>query len=344
MPIPLPNLDDLSYADLTAQARASIPSLYPTWTNHNPSDPGITLVELFAWLTEMLLFQVNEVPPANTERFLQLLNGPTWTRPPDMNLDEAVRQTVLQLRERYRAVTAEDYEWLTLHAWPQSEAAAKLPEGGVVRRVRCLPRRNLSAADPAVRRAPAPAHVSVVVVPEPAAAAERQRQRLPIRLPLPLFSQPSEEAPLPTDELLAALSTFLDGRRTLTTRHHVVGPDYLRVDVSADLALREDAPPAEAIRLSRRALVAFFHALTGGPDRAGWPFGRPVYVSEIYAELEKVPLVSYVENVQVSAPAGDERLLTDEADRVVGVELEANELVRLGSTTLTAYDSLGAYR
>ena len=65
---------------------------------------------------------------------------------------------------------------------PAANEGAPPDEGGAVRRVRCLPRRNLSAADPAARRAPAPAHVSVVVVPEPAAAVERQRQRLPIRL------------------------------------------------------------------------------------------------------------------------------------------------------------------
>ena len=58
MPIPLPNLDDRSFDELTAEARALIPGLQPDWTDHNPSDPGITLVELLAWLTEMLLFQI----------------------------------------------------------------------------------------------------------------------------------------------------------------------------------------------------------------------------------------------------------------------------------------------
>ena len=74
MPIPLPDLDDRSYAELTAEAQSLLPSLCPDWTNYNPSDPGITLVELLAWLTEMLLFQVNQVPPASTDKFLQLLN------------------------------------------------------------------------------------------------------------------------------------------------------------------------------------------------------------------------------------------------------------------------------
>src|SRR5205085_984136 len=79
MPIPLPNLDDRTFDDLTLEARALIPGLAPGWTNHNVSDPGITLIELLAWLTEMLLFEVNQVPPGHTEKFLQLLNGPGWT-------------------------------------------------------------------------------------------------------------------------------------------------------------------------------------------------------------------------------------------------------------------------
>src|SRR5690349_4133941 len=53
MPLPLPNLDDRSYTDLVEEARRLIPTYAPEWTNHNPSDPGIMLIELFAYLTEM---------------------------------------------------------------------------------------------------------------------------------------------------------------------------------------------------------------------------------------------------------------------------------------------------
>ena len=114
---PLPNLDDRTYAELTAEAQALIPSLYPGWSNHNPSDPGIVLMEMLAWLTEMLLFQVNEIPAANTEKFLKLLNGPdpAWTRTAEMSLEEATRRTVRGLRERYRAITPDDYEHLAWH-------------------------------------------------------------------------------------------------------------------------------------------------------------------------------------------------------------------------------------
>jgi hypothetical protein len=327
MPIPLPNLDDRSYAELTAEAQALIPSLHPAWTNHNPSDPGIVLVELLAWLTEMLLFQVNEIPAANTEKFLKLLNGPGWVRPEAASLDAAIRQTMLGLRERYRAVTPGDYEWLALHAWPGSEAAANLGPGRwEVRRMRCIPQRNLSATDPTVRRAPAPAHVSLVVMPEPAPATADQ------------LEEPRAE------KLRAALWKFFDARRTLATRHHVVGPDYLPVEIAANLALREDAPPHETLEAARQALAAFFHPLTGGPEQTGWPFGRAVYASEVSAVLEGLSLVDYVEEVKLATPAGADRVQTTvEGGRVVvvGIELDAHELVRLQTTTLVAYDVRG---
>ena len=316
MPIPLPNLDDRTYAELTAEAQALIPSLHPAWTNHNPSEPGIVLVEMLAWLTEMLLFQVNEIPAASTEKFLRLLSGPQWTRPADLSLDAAIRQTIHDLRQRYRAVTPDDYETLALHAWPQSDAARNMGSAAMVRRVRCVPRRNLAAADPAVRGAPAPAHVSLVVVPAPAAGAD---------------------APELSAELGAALSDFLDARRTLTTRHHVVGPSYVEVGIAAALALHEDAPPTDALAAARGALAVFFDPLTGGPDRQGWPFGRAVYTSEVYAVLEQVHLVNYVEEVRLDGPTP----IKAQDGSVAGVKLDAHELVKLQPPTLVAYDIYG---
>jgi hypothetical protein len=73
MPIPLPNLDDRTYADLVLEARALIPRYAPQWTDHNPSDPGITLIELFAWLTEIIIFRLNRIPETSEARFVELL-------------------------------------------------------------------------------------------------------------------------------------------------------------------------------------------------------------------------------------------------------------------------------
>ncbi len=73
MTLPTPKLDDRSFQDIVNEARELIPRYCPEWTDHNLSDPGITLVELFAWMTEMLLYRVNQVPEKNFITFLDLI-------------------------------------------------------------------------------------------------------------------------------------------------------------------------------------------------------------------------------------------------------------------------------
>lgn len=76
MPLQTGTLDDRTYQDLLDEARARIPVHTPEWTNFNKSDPGITLLELFAFLTESLLYRVNQVPDRNRRKFLSLLGVP----------------------------------------------------------------------------------------------------------------------------------------------------------------------------------------------------------------------------------------------------------------------------
>ena len=76
MPLTLPNLDDRRYQDLVTEALARIPVHNPEWTNFNESDPGVTLVEVFAFLTESLLYRANQIPERNRRKFLQLLRVP----------------------------------------------------------------------------------------------------------------------------------------------------------------------------------------------------------------------------------------------------------------------------
>ena len=72
--IPSPNLDDRSFEDIVQEAIRLIPQYCPEWTNHNRSDPGITLIELFAWMTEMTLYRLNRVPDKNFLAFIHLAN------------------------------------------------------------------------------------------------------------------------------------------------------------------------------------------------------------------------------------------------------------------------------
>jgi predicted phage baseplate assembly protein len=78
--LPLPTLDDRRWSDLVEEARALIPLYGPEWTDHNVSDPGVTYAELLAWITEMDLFQLDQVPVRHRLKFLALLG--ITPRPP----------------------------------------------------------------------------------------------------------------------------------------------------------------------------------------------------------------------------------------------------------------------
>ncbi|MBE9052227.1 putative baseplate assembly protein [Nostocales cyanobacterium LEGE 11386] len=71
--LPKPDLDDRTFKDLVDECILRIPRYCPEWTNYNPSDPGITLIELFAWLTDQMLLRFNQVPKRNYITFLEML-------------------------------------------------------------------------------------------------------------------------------------------------------------------------------------------------------------------------------------------------------------------------------
>src|SRR5215210_1204270 len=76
MPLTVPVISDRKYQNLLDEALARIPVHNPEWTNFNRSDPGVTLVELFAFLTENLLYRSNLIPERNRLKFLSLLGVP----------------------------------------------------------------------------------------------------------------------------------------------------------------------------------------------------------------------------------------------------------------------------
>ncbi len=73
MPLPDPQLDDRRFQDIVDEAKTLIPRYCPEWTDHNVSDPGVTLIELFAWMTDLTLYRLNRVPEKSYLRFMELL-------------------------------------------------------------------------------------------------------------------------------------------------------------------------------------------------------------------------------------------------------------------------------
>ena len=74
------NLDDRSFQDIVDEAKKLIPHYTPEWSDHNVSDPGVTLIELFAWMTETILYRLNRVPVLHAVRLMEML-GVTLSPP-----------------------------------------------------------------------------------------------------------------------------------------------------------------------------------------------------------------------------------------------------------------------
>src|SRR4026208_1611769 len=73
MALPVPNLDDRRFQDLVHEAKRLVQQKCPEWTDQNVSDPGVTLIELFAWMTDQLIYRLNRVPDRNYVKFLELI-------------------------------------------------------------------------------------------------------------------------------------------------------------------------------------------------------------------------------------------------------------------------------
>lgn len=160
------------------------------------------------------------------------------------------------LRHLDRAVTLEDYEDLAQIATTE------------VARARCVPLRDL-AADP-LGKVPQRGSLSLIVVPRCA-----------------------EAKPLPTLELLTRVRTFLAARADATASLVVVGPQYVRVDVHAEVAVASLQGASAVERAVYDRLAAFLHPLTGGLDGQGWDFGRAPHRSDFFAVIESVPGVDH---------------------------------------------------
>lgn len=73
MPVPAPNLDDRTFQGLVDEAKRRVQQRCPSWSDHNVSDPGVTLIEAFAQMVDQLIYRLNRVPDRHYLKFLELI-------------------------------------------------------------------------------------------------------------------------------------------------------------------------------------------------------------------------------------------------------------------------------
>ncbi len=190
------------------------------------------------------------------------------------SLNEAMMRMPLMLRSRDRAMTASDFEFLTRQAWPEK-----------VGRVRCL-QPQPSDANPSVL----PGQVYVLVVPQ----VKHKHRYIP-----------SAQLRLTAAEI-GRLADYLDERRLLTTRVYVREPIYRWVSVRVSAGVTPGMSEAEVERMILERLYQFLNPLTGGLDGQGWPFGRDLFVADVYQALQGMEGILFIRNVELytSSPNG----------------------------------------
>jgi predicted phage baseplate assembly protein len=184
-------------------------------------------------------------------------------------LDHAMFRAQALLRTRFRAVTAADYEYLTLHRFPE------------IARVLCLQTRL------AGRRAGAlsPGRVYVIVVP--GLPEEEAGRYIPLsRLTIP-------------DELRERINAYLNERRPLTAQLEARAAGYRRVRAEVVVIGEPGVDERQLARDIITALELLINPLVGGPNGTGWPFGRELYLSDLYACVQQVKGLRYVHEVRM---------------------------------------------
>jgi hypothetical protein len=183
-----------------------------------------------------------------------------------------VERAPRMIRHGGRAVTQEDFEDLALLSTPE------------VARVRCVPLYDLGVPPDEWRRTPGV--ISLIVVP-----------------------RSIDTRPLPSLELLQRVRHYLDERRLPEVELVVVGPEYYRVDVSAEVAVSSLQQAGAAVSAVEAELLRFLHPLMGGTGQTGWSFGRQPHESDIYRLLESLPGIDHVNRLNlriVDDRTGDE--------------------------------------
>jgi phage-related baseplate assembly protein len=303
MPLPQANLDTRRFDDLVAEMRALIPRYAPEWTNHNPSDPGVTLIELLAWVTEATLYRINVVPEATSLEFAKLLLGhdeeeelreqplaerigAIYTRYFEAGketefkkqLQAVVGYAVKAFHEPYRAVTEEDFAREAARAGDKNVSRVRILSDG--------------------------AHGQVVVVVVPATGRQ------------------------PDQTLLLQIKKHLDERRLVGTRVLVRGPLYTAIKLEIKAVVEANTRSDVIAKEVEDRLKKYFHPLSGGRGGSGWPFGRPVSVFELYHLIEDIDGIDHVETIVMNGDSTAREIMVSDLPELESADIELNHDAR----------------
>lgn len=279
MPIQLPDLAGKTYEDIVDEMLASIPNYTDRWTNHNPSDPGITVLELLSWIAEMTLYRIDRMPGESYINFLRLVAGTSGAEVEDVlhdlenkpdsdrarikllkflkEIESGSKKSIPEIKahvqdfldSHYRAITKDDFRALSMEATEDEEDAK-------VERVIVFEH---------------PDKVEVIIV-----SSSRDKY----------------------DELVKKVAGYLHPRRLIGTRVEVKVPEYTEVKIGVGIVCSLHADPPKVKQNVETNIRKYLDPVTGGADNKGWAYKRTLTVFEIdhiIEETDGVERAKYVD-------------------------------------------------
>jgi predicted phage baseplate assembly protein len=229
-------------------------------------------------------------------------------------IDDAKRRAPQFLRNRDRAVTADDYQFYALQASTEVAIAA------------CLPPTNAygTATYGGLNRSAG--NVNLIVVPT--------------------IGPDVSVTPQPTPELIQTVAAYLDTRADVTVRLNVTGPRYLPINVTVTAAAWQAAIPSlisgtsDLANYIKNQLNLFFHPVVGGPSSTGWQVGQSVYMGDVYTAIMPPESWGFISQLTIQAGTALYSPSTRPTLSAAGtgpgfVQLADYELVCMGTPTIT---------
>ncbi|OZG73978.1 hypothetical protein BTA51_09365 [Hahella sp. CCB-MM4] len=316
MAIEIPNLDDLSYQQLVDELVRSIPQYSSDWTDFNPSDPGITLLELLSWVSESLLYRANTITDLSYYNYLKLIVGEQSYPPEDkyhtVLLDAVENWPIPQTEEGIadvaskvqaywtssnRAIAEVDYMALSVDAYYTEEARQKgvLPDNSINYRQLDLDhlqqlRRIFIDADVQVCSAETVKRIDIIVNTAPDISYTENDFGPPAQ-------QDNQDFQLNVPQMLMAIKNFIVPRRALGTLLQVRQVHYTNIDLMVHIKFSSSSRSELVISAIKRKINQYVSPFYGGRNNNGWPLGDPLVSFDLIRLIGEVDGVEMVDRV-----------------------------------------------
>ncbi len=284
MSIQLPELATRTYRDILDEMVSSIPKYSENWTNYNPSDPGIMILEILAWIFDATLYRIDRLPEETYLNFLRLVagaegeevamlldklnNNPNSDRYhidlleflqkiEDKNEEGKTSTTDMKaavlkfMQSNYRAITKENFEALAIEATNNRGNDKPKVKKAIVNG-------NLDG------------NVEIIIISD----------RLDHY-----------------GELKETVKKYIEPRKLICTKIIVKEPVYSHLNIYIEVVLLPNILTDLTSKKIRDNIIGFLDPLKGGDEKKGWIYGRAVSIFELFHIIEETEGVDHAESV-----------------------------------------------